>query len=125
MHNGIVAAIVIGVIFLGIIGIIKAISNHFIKQKLISSGHIAPNALKIINPPVENRFSALKWGLVAFFGGFGLVLLEFVGYSHRSPFPFGVVAVCVSFGFLLYYALVRKELANRQDQDKQDMEERP
>ena len=120
MHDGIGAAIIIGIIFLGIIGIIRAISEHMIKQKLINNGHIAPNALKIINPPMDNRFSALKWGLVVFFGGFGLVALEFIKYSYESPFPYGVVAICVSFGFLLYYALVKNELASRQDADKQD-----
>jgi uncharacterized protein YneF (UPF0154 family) len=119
MNQGIVAAIVIGVIFLGIIGIIRAISEYLIKQKLINNGHIAPNALRILSPPMDmdNRFSALKWGLVVFFGGLGLISLEFIQYSHQSPFPYGVVAVCVSLGFLIYYLIVRKELIKQQDKE--------
>ena len=114
MHNGIAAAIVIGIVFLGIIGIIREITEYMLKQKLINSGHTAPNTLKILSPPVDNRFTALKWGLISFFGGLGLVTLEFINYSRESPFPYGVELVFISAGFLVYYFSTRREISKSQ-----------
>ncbi len=115
MNPGLTAAVVISIIFLGIIGIIKAISEHQIKHKLINSGLVDTKSLKILNPPLDNRYDAMKWGLVAFFGGIALISLEFMHYSYESPFPYGVVLVGISLGFLIYYLLVRKQLNNNQN----------
>lgn len=117
MHPGIAASILISVIFLGMIGTIRALSEHQTKQKLINSGLVDTKSLKILNPPLDNRFDALKWGLVALFGGISLISLEFIKFSYESPFPYGVVLVGISMGFLFYYLLVRKQLRNNQNQE--------
>src|SRR5690242_5524326 len=103
MHNGIAAAIVIGIIFLGMIGIIRELTEYTLKQKLINSGQVDTKSLKILSNPRDNRFTALKWGLISFFGGLGLITLEFINYSRESPFPYGVELVFISTGFLVYY----------------------
>lgn len=56
-----------------------------------------------------NRQSALKWGMVVLFGGLGLILLSFVPYDYNSPLPFGIEAVMISSGFLVYYFIEKKQ----------------
>jgi len=113
--------LILAVIFLGIIGIIKTATDFQLKQKIIKSGQVDPKSFKVLEKfPKDNKFSALKWGLIAFFAGLGLVALEFIDYAPNSPFPYGVVMVCVSFGFLFYYALVKNEINKKQDTDTED-----
>src|SRR5690349_15696408 len=114
MNGGIVAAIVIGAVFYGIIGIIRAITEYMLKQKLINSGQVDTKSLKILSNPTDTRFTALKWGLITFFGGLGLVTLEFINYSRDSPFPYGVELVFISTGFLVYYFSTRSEISKSQ-----------
>ncbi|MEJ0054490.1 MAG: hypothetical protein WDN75_01885 [Bacteroidota bacterium] len=58
----------------------------------------------------DGKYSSLKWGLLAFFGGLSLIIMEFIRVSPDSPLPYGLFAVAVSLGFLIYYFLVKKDL---------------
>jgi hypothetical protein len=101
-------AIIIGTIFFGIVSIIKAISEHFLRRKMIDNNNLdekTVHALKL----ESNPYASLKWGMVALFGGIGLILLEFIPYDYNSPLPFGLEAVMISLGFLLYYFFVQKK----------------
>ncbi|MDF9799587.1 hypothetical protein OKW21_004850 [Catalinimonas alkaloidigena] len=101
-------AIILGTIFFGTVSIIKAFSEHFLRKKMIDNNALDEktiNALKLDNNP----HTALKWGMVAFFGGIGLILLEFIPHAYDSPLPFGVEAVMISLGFLVYYFMVKKQ----------------
>lgn len=111
MHEGIAAAIIIAVIFGGIVGIISTILNYMLKRKLLDSGQLDEKSIHILGAQEEGRYSALKWGLVILFGGIALVLLEFIPYHIDSPFPYGLVATFVSAGFLVYYFIVKKEIS--------------
>ena len=113
MHDGIAGAIVIAVIFAGIVSIIRVILNYNLKRKLLESGQVDEKAVNILGDQEEGRYAALKWGLVILFGGLGLVLLEFIPHDINSPFPYGFVTTFIAVGFLLYYLLVRKEFARR------------
>ena len=109
MDPGIVAAIIIGIIFTGTVSIINAFLNYKLKRKLIESGQVNDTSINILGEQEEGRYSALKWGLVVLFGGLGLVILEFIPHHVNSPFPYGLVSSFVALGFLIYYFLVRKE----------------
>jgi hypothetical protein len=111
MDPGIVAAIVIAVIFTGVVSIINTFLNYKLKRKLIESGQVNDTSINILGEQEEGRYSALKWGLVVLFGGLGLVTLEFIPYHVNSPFPYGWVATFTAIGFLIYYFLVRKEIS--------------
>ncbi len=110
MHDGIAAAIIITVMFGGIISVIKTFQDYFLRRKLINMGQVDQTSLNILGEEKDSRFTALKWGLIILFGGLGLVLLEFIPYRHDSPFPYGVEAVFIAIGFLIYYFVVKKEL---------------
>lgn len=58
----------------------------------------------------ENKYSSLKWGLIILFAGLSLIIMEFIDYDTESPLPYGLFAMFVSLGFLIYYFMVKKEL---------------
>ena len=113
MHDAVGGAIVIAVIFAGIVSIIKTIFTYNLKRKLLESGQVDEKAVNILGDQEEGRYAALKWGLVILFGGLALVLLEFIPHDINSPFPYGFVTTFIAVGFLLYYLLVRKEFSKR------------
>jgi len=100
-------AIIIGSAFFGIVSIIKAFSSHFLRKKMLDRNNLDPSVVQAMRLG-ENRQAALKWGLVVLFGGLGLILLSVLPYQTNSPLPFGIEAVMISIGFLLYYFIERK-----------------
>lgn len=86
--------------------IIIALLNHRLKKTIIESSDIDNKLLETLTGPGLKKES-LKWGLILFFGGIGLIIIEFLPYdSSSSPLPYGVEAVFLSAGFLCYYLLV-------------------
>jgi len=88
----------------------RTLTDYILKKKMIDKGYVNDDAQAIFKRHAEeNKVSALKWGLIIFFAGLSLILMEYVEFSPTSPFPYGLFAVSVSIGFLVYYYLVRKE----------------
>lgn len=61
------------VVFFSIITFVKMMSSHFLKRKIIKTGHFDRAEILDQNTEVEvkkqvkyDQFPALKWGLVAF-----------------------------------------------------------
>jgi hypothetical protein len=91
----------------------RALTNYLLKKKMIDKGYVNDDTQSIFKNQVaapDNKYGSLKWGLIIFFAGLSLVILEYLEFDHESPLPYGLFAVSVSLGFLLYYFLVRKEL---------------
>jgi len=89
----------------------RTISDYILKKKMIEKGYVNEDTQAIFKRNTdENRFSSLKWGLIILFAGLSLVLMDFIDYDTRSPLPYGLFAVFVSLGFLIYYFIVKKEL---------------
>ena len=107
----------VAVVFFSIITFVKVISSHFLKRKIIKSGHVDKAGIleqSIVSESKVNYdlFPALKWGLVTFFGGLGLIIIELVGANYpifkdyQSMMPFGIFFVFVAIGFLVYYFMM-------------------
>ena len=107
MNDGIAGAIVIGVIFFGLVSVIRAITDYQLRRKLIQLGHVDRSSVSVLQPAGSNRLSPLKWGLVILFGGIGLIIISLANVDHDSPLPFGIEAVCIAVGFLVYYFISR------------------
>lgn len=89
----------------------KVMTDYILKKKMIDKGYVNEDTQSIFKQHVsENKYAALKWGLIIFFGGLALMIMEYIPTGHESPLPYGLFAVSVSFGFLLYYFLVKKEI---------------
>jgi hypothetical protein len=110
------------IVFFGSYHIIKLISEHLLKRKIIKAGHV--DKAGILEPPKQNdevnRYPSLKWGLVALMAGLGFIVIE-IFYSinptlisrYNAVLSIGILLVFISLGFLLYFFIMnRKQLKN-------------
>lgn len=91
--------------------VIISLSNNRLKKKMIELGHIDENAIKLLSQSFKFRFNNLKWGLILFFGGLGLVIISLLPkhLQHDSAFPFGLEIILISIGFLTYFIIVKNK----------------
>ena len=104
------APFIVMIVLLVIIAvIILSLLNHRLKKQIIESSNINNSLLESLTGP-GFRLEALKWGLILFFGGAGLVVLEFIPYeSSNSPLPYGVEAIFIAAALLIYYIFLLRE----------------
>lgn len=98
------------VIFGGTALILYIINSFILKGKILKVGKLdlAPEQIKALYKNVAmTAESPLKWGLILFCGGLGLVLIDFLDADPQSTLPWGIEIVFVSMGFLIYYALTK------------------
>lgn len=89
----------------------KTLLDYRLKKNMIEKGFVNEDTQAIFKKQTsEDKFTALKWGLIIFFAGLSLIVIEYVPSGPESPLPYGVFALFVSLGFLIYYYLVKKEL---------------
>ena len=116
------------VVFFAIFQILKNFTDFLLKRKIIKAGHFENAGIldqKVASANIEaredNKYPSLKWGLVAFFAGIGLIIInqmspnltngEYWDSNHRnfmehSLLPFGIELVSISFGFIVYFIIV-------------------
>ncbi|MCE2994630.1 MAG: DUF6249 domain-containing protein [Cyclobacteriaceae bacterium] len=89
----------------------KVMTDYILKKKMIDKGYVNEDTQAIFKQHsiTDNKYGSLKWGLITFFGGISLIIMEYVPVSPESPLPYGLFAVSVSLGFLIYYFLVKRE----------------
>ena len=114
----------VAVVFFAIYSILKSFTDFLLKRKVIRAGHFENAGIldqKVASTISENqeanKFPSLKWGLVAFFGGLGFILIDLMSpgaafqdgyqnYMHNSVLPFGIEMVSISLGFIVYFLIV-------------------
>lgn len=88
----------------------KALTDYILKKKMIEKGFVNDDTQAIFKQHTsDNRYSSLKWGMIVFFAGLALIIMEFIPARPDSPLPYGLFAVSVSLGFLTYYFIVQKD----------------
>lgn len=89
----------------------KVMTDYMLKKKMIDKGYVNEDSQSIFHKEeaTENKYTALKWGLIVFFAGVSLVLMEYIPTRGDSPLPYGLFAISVSLGFLIYYFLVKRD----------------
>lgn len=95
-------------IFGSIIVFTKTLTDFSLKKRLIDRDMVNAETADLFKK-VSSKQNALKWGLVALFAGLGLIINSYVSFAETSPLPFGIEAVCVAIGFLIYYFMVRND----------------
>ncbi|MGC4020940.1 MAG: hypothetical protein QM734_02885 [Cyclobacteriaceae bacterium] len=89
-------------------------TNYLLRKKMIDKGYVNEDTQAIFKQhATENKYSSLKWGLIAFFAGMSLIAMEYIPVQPQSPLPYGLFAVAVSLGFLIYYSIVKKDSENK------------
>jgi hypothetical protein len=103
---------VLGSIGLAVYFFTKVMTDYILKKKMIDKGFVNDDTQAIFKQhasELANKYSSLKWGMIVFFAGLSLILMEFIPVQHDSPLPYGLFAVSVSLGFLIYYFMVKKD----------------
>ena len=89
----------------------RVMTDYILKKRMIEKGFVNDDTQAIFKQHTsDNRYSSLKWGLIIFFAGLALVMMEFIPTGPESPLPYGLFALSVSLGFLIYYFIIKKEL---------------
>jgi hypothetical protein len=93
----------------------KVMTDYILKKKMIDKGFVNEDTQAIFkqHEVSVNKFSPLKWGLITLFAGISLIMMEYIPTSPDSPLPYGLFAVAVSLGFLIYYFMVKKEIDSK------------
>jgi hypothetical protein len=112
--------LVTAIVFYGFYYIIKLISEHFLKSRLIKAGHV--DKAGILEKPAPNaevnQYPSLKWGLVALTTGLGFIIIEIMRQInpsmidyHNASLPIGILLVFISLGFLVYFFIINRKRA--------------
>jgi len=89
---------------------VKVMADYILKKKMIEKGFVNDDTQAIFKQhTADNKYSSLKWGLIIFFAGVSLMIMEYIPSGPESPLPYGLFAVCVSLGFLIYYFLMKND----------------
>jgi len=103
--------VILGSIGGSIVLFTRTLTDYILKRKMIEKGFVNEDTQAIFKRNTEeNKYSSLKWGLIIFSAGLSLIMMEYIDYETRSTLPYGLFAVFVSLGFLIYYFMVKKEL---------------
>lgn len=97
------------VLFITVAYVISTIFNFFTRKQVLDSGPIDDNALEFLKTlSAFGHSEPLKWGILSLFGGIGLIVIEFLPFKlSESPLPYGVEAIFLAFGFLIYHYVSR------------------
>ncbi len=89
----------------------KVVTDYILKKKMIDKGFVNADSQSIFKQQTaENKFSALKWGIIVLSGGIALILIHSLDVDPETPLPYGIFSVCIAVGFLVYYVIVKREL---------------
>ena len=100
--------IIVIVFFILIAIFILALYNYRLKKRIIDAGPLDETGLKFLQQLSGFGTEAMKWAIILFTTGLGLVVMQFIPYSAEdSPLPYGVEMLFVAAGFFLYYLFIR------------------
>ena len=104
------------VVFFAIYHIVKAFTDFLLRRKIIKLGHIdkAEILVQQNESREDNKYPTLKWGLVSFLAGAGLILISVLQKTtmpwifdrEGSTLAFGIELVFISAGFLIYFLIM-------------------
>lgn len=93
------------------IGIIKSITNYRLRKRMIDAGLVDEKHMQLLKESSrDSYYSSLKWGLIFFFAGIALMLVNTLDLRYDSTAAYGVVITSASLGFLAYFAFMRREI---------------
>ena len=99
-------------VFGSVILFVSTLTNYSLKKKLIDKDMVNPETANLFKKN-DSKHGALKWGLIVLFAGIGLIIIDAMGLDGDDPMPYGIVAVCVALGFLIYYGIVKREMEDK------------
>lgn len=101
--------LVVAVLVITIAWVIIAWYNYRLKKRIIESGPLNDEAMGFVKNLAGSGADSLKWGCIVFAGGLGLVVINYIPYEFGSSLPYGLEAMFIAAGFLVYYAIMRRQ----------------
>lgn len=90
--------------------IVNTLLNYRLKSRAMRSGLLNPEGIRLLNQlNGDIRENALKWSLLLFFGGVGLVVLQYLPFPSRSPLLYGIESIFLAIGYFIYYLIIIKK----------------
>ena len=108
MHDLIPIVAIISV-FGSVILFVSTLTNYSLKKRLIEKEMVNSETADLLTKKYS-RHSALKWGLIVLFGGLGLIVIDAMNLDNDDAMPYGIEAVSIAIGFLIYYVIMKKEM---------------
>jgi hypothetical protein len=97
-------------LFITIAVVIVAYFSYKLKRQIIESGMKDDAVVEFVRTLSASRLEPLKWALLFFFGGLGLVVIGLLSLTDaESPMPYGIEAIFIALGFGAYYFIARKD----------------
>lgn len=104
---------VIGTFSFGVYLFTKTLADYNLRKKMVDKGYVnEENKHLLAKHNDDNKYSSLKWGLLVLSAGIGLVIIDYLPRKHDSVLPFGIFAICVSLGFLIYFLIIKNLTKN-------------
>ena len=100
--------VVIGTLATGVVMFTRTLTDYYLRKKMVDKGLMGDDAAELLKKQSSSEHGSLKWGLIILFSGIGLILLSAIPYGPDSPLPYGLFAVSVSVGFLIYFFISRR-----------------
>jgi len=111
MEQNLAVAIMFIVLVSAITTCICAFLSYKLKKQMIRLGITDPLAIQELKKSEYLiKSDPLKWGLVLFFGGIGLIILNYTPYQINSLLPYGIEMVFISIGFISYFFISQKTI---------------
>lgn len=89
----------------------KVLTDYQLRKRMVDKGYVNEETQAIFKQhKADNKAASLKWGLIIFFAGLALILMEYIPVGPESPLPYGLFSVFVSLGFLIYYFMIKKDV---------------
>jgi hypothetical protein len=94
----------------GFIWMARTLTGYFLRKRMVEKGYVDKESIAILSEEkaAEDKMNSLKWALVVFFGGLGLIILEYLDFGPQSPLPYGVFALSISLGLLIHFFILRR-----------------
>jgi hypothetical protein len=118
--NALTPLFVLVPIIVGILQLVKILTDYWTRKRLIEKGltdSVSPIKLETETmPSLHKEYSNLKWGLIAFFGGLGFIIIGFIDeigkveLNYNSPLTVGVFFLSIATGFIVYYMMISRKL---------------
>jgi len=96
-------------VFGSVILFVSILTSYFLKKKLIEKNMVNEETSNLFKNE-SSKQNALKWGLIILSGGIGLIIIDSMGLDGDDAMAWGIEAVCIATGFLLYFFAAKREM---------------
>jgi hypothetical protein len=109
MDAEIMSALIVGIVFVSVLGFVKMLSDNKIRSKLIDKDMVNENIKHLYSTRFDaNVPGALKWGLALIGIGAAFLIGLLVPVEVQGEVTVGSMFLLAGLGFLVYYGIAKR-----------------